>query len=338
MKKGRRLIALPLLMLPMCMGATAETLTFDYYSDYYYPFHSSESVRATIKLGYRFTGNSSRTVYETFSYFSKGERVYYEEGSNGRHTLFYRKKYAPTFNVDVACLTDGVKAYDMLFEIRDASTDAVLGSANLYVKRQRRETVAIEDYLDEPLEYDYSTFSLSASEIDLYAESETYDFSLMKPYFGSETYYVLDLSNQTIIYNYSLPYRVGLTYLIFEDDENIFPYIFYMNGDGRKRILLTMTQQGNQLKFSINPTFYYYSYELHQISDAPLTGFESVTDFILPLGKKNNMEGKEFELVIEKAGGNRTKFTYHMTYTSDKNLFGGCSNSEYCVRGGLANG
>ena len=328
----RRILMVPMAIIPFLSGASSEDLSFSFYSDYFYPFNPIEERYQTIKLCYRFTGHSSRTVYESFGMFNKsGIRIYSLNSSS--HSLVYRKKYAATFNVDTSA-NGNSNVYEMIFEIIDANTFERLESTPIYSIKQRRQTKAIENLSNGILEYSNSGIGINSYNENIV---EKFDFNSLNYYVGSDVYYTLDMSNQVIEYTYPLPYRQTDAYLVFEDKDNIFPYIFLRDESGRKKIFLTYEQNGNYVTFKPMPAFYYIDPTTYIMADYKLDGFVSCQSFYLPIGQREKMEGMKMTLVINGAGANRTNLTYEMTFFSMYNLFGRCTTSEYCVKGGLSN-
>ena len=328
----RRILLVPMAIIPFLSGASSEDLSFEYYSDYFYPFHPSESTYSEIKLCYRFTGHSSRTVYESFGIFNKnGVRVF--SLNSDSHTLVYRKKYAARFNVDTT-RNGNSSYYDMIFEIIDANTNERLDSTSFTCIKQRRQTYKVENLSNGILQYSNAGIGINS-----YNENvvEKFDFNSMNEFLGNDVYYTLDMANQVIEYTYPLPYRQVESYLIFEDPKNYFPYIFLKDSDGRKKIFLTYVQNGNYVTFKPFSGFYYIDPVTYKMADYELDGFVPCTSFYLPIGQRAKLEGLKMTLVINGAGANRTNFTFETTFFALYNLFGKCSTSEYCVTGGLSN-
>ena len=328
----RRILLVPMTIIPFLSGASSEDLSFDFYSDYFYPFHPSESTYSQIKLCYRFTGHSSRTVYESFGMFNKNGIKAYSLNSNS-HTLVYRKKYAATFNVDTT-MNGGSNYYDMIFEVIDASTNERLDSISFSCRKQKRQSYAVENLTDGILQYSNAGIGINS-----YNENvvETFDFNSMNVFLGSDVYYTLNMSNQVLEYTYPLPYRQVESYLVFQDPANFFPYIFLRDENGNKKIFLTYEQNGNYVTFKPFTGFYYIDPTTYKMADYSLDGFVPCSNFYLPIGQRAKMEGMNMTLVIKGAGANRTNLTFETTFFAFYNLFGKCTTSEYCVSGGLSN-
>ena len=163
--------------------------------------------------------------------------------------------------------------------------------------------------------------------------SETYDFTDTNEYITVDDYSRIDISTVTFDY-YPRP-TLGFknAYLEIVDYENIYPNMTKFN-DNIIRVPLKADPKSMNIKFKYNTKMYVNQSTL-DMSDLPLEGYTETTSFYLPFGKQEKMNNNELRIFINESGFDLADITIPLRFIEDRNYFGFCSDSDYCIHGGV---
>ena len=145
----------------------------------------------------------------------------------------------------------------------------------------------------------------------------------------------LELDEITFKYDDGKP-LIGLSdnkYLRFKDEYNLFPYIPAGN-NSYKQIPLSCTQSGETISFLYKNEMF-YDPSSFQMSLTNQNGFSPTNSFYLPKSSLSLLEKYDFEIYMPSFGRGLNNVHIPLQFYKDKNFTGFCSNSNYCIKGGL---
>ena len=145
----------------------------------------------------------------------------------------------------------------------------------------------------------------------------------------------LDLSEISFSYDdgNELPNMSVNKYLRFRDEYNLFPYIS-AEANSYKQIPLKCLQSGETISFEYKNVMYYDPASL-QMSLTNREGYQSTTNFYLPKTSITQLETYDFEIYMPSFGRSLNNVHIPLQFYKDKNFAGLCTNSNYCIKGGL---
>ena len=164
---------------------------------------------------------------------------------------------------------------------------------------------------------------------------ESYDFENMNEYFSANSSNAIDVSEISFsYYPNKTTMRYSSAYLLITDYENLFPRLTNYTGTNSFKVPLSITQTDNKISFSVNSNMY-VNYSNLEMSYIPLAGFEATNAFFIPTNENKNFQNNEAKIIIEGAGFNESNIQINVQYFNSHGFFGNCSNSEYCIEGGV---
>ena len=188
-----------------------------------------------------------------------------------------------------------------------------------------------------PIKEDYNNklnptvFSLGRS-IE-YSKKESFDFSDCQEYFLRDQYLKLDLSQFTFRYNHVHDLTYSSASFVIRDIYDCFDYI---SKDENKEfsIPLKIFKRNSKMLMSFLKTMYVNEKTL-QMSLIPRDGFKETSSFFFPINKQQEVMKDEFKMSLIGLGDNKTNFIWNCSMNTVTNFLGDCSNSEYCIIGGV---
>ena len=335
MKNIRILACLSPILLLSCSSflnaGGAEGVSFIVSSPTMGPYDGSES-NLSVNVTYQY--QSSKTYSSASEYMfirNKDGAIIYRYYAPSNHSLVKGTTYTINLPFITSPLTYG-KLETFYFYIYDTTTNDLLFTRIFTFNAIK--SIDMHPFSDEDNVYTIYDCAFRISSTEDCLISEIFDFSDTLDYFSNETYYDIPLDNQK--FHYYFPKTITYTsgYLYIPDTDGLFPYM--NKSSGRIAVPLRVTSSvSTQLATIRYKSVMYVNPKTLEMSLTFKKGFASTNRFYLPSGKKDYFEGKTFEIVLNGVGGNKSKITMPITYYSSNNLFGYCSNSTYCVKGGL---
>lgn len=303
-------------------------------SDYFYcpvygPFNIGDSdFTATFK--YR-ANIDNQQIIERLRVFnaSKGTVV-----SAQSHPSFAYENHAvisTSFNIPIRdYLTyDGIT---LRFEILNKQTREIIKSyfATFYPVRQPTFTA---DYYKEHT-YRASSAGFYGDGQSMVSADEFFDFTPIGDYLDFDYYYRLSLDDLTSYYRSAFPLTYSSINLRFNDSENLFPYCTH-DAYQNVNIPLSANIKGSlkKVKLAYKNQFYLNPRTL-QIADSYSSGFQTTSDFYLPINGKKKFNDKQLYLDITGIGFSNITVTFPLRYVADRAIVGVANEDANWVSGG----
>ena len=165
------------------------------------------------------------------------------------------------------------------------------------------------------------------------AVTEKYDFNDTVSTFQNKDYFTLPLTG--ISFKYTLTNEKFTCKDCYLTTDN--PYGFFNNcmKDGIVKIPLKCSYSSSKVTFSYKNSMYVNN-DTFFMSLSSLYNHQQTNNFYLPRNKGKEMDDTKFTIVMEGCGRNDTTINIPLTYYSLRNHFGSCSDSDYCIRGGIS--
>ena len=160
---------------------------------------------------------------------------------------------------------------------------------------------------------------------------ERFNFSNFTHLLDLETYYRLDLSSISFFYDCYKKFEADSISLSFIDIDNLFPYIEEINGI--KSVPLYIKEDNKEISF-VFKNLYVIKNTL-EMSVINRDGFIPTNYFYLPKNKINKLQGFKFIINMVNGGVSNISFDYEVEIGISHLLLGPCSDSMYCVVGGV---
>ncbi|MCQ2815299.1 MAG: hypothetical protein MJ227_03315 [Bacilli bacterium] len=165
-------------------------------------------------------------------------------------------------------------------------------------------------------------------------KTETFSFKKTINYFPNVYYNTLSLNG--IYFKYETPFpkfEYQNASLVIFDKNNIFPNL-NKDKNHETRIPIDALYESNRVYFKFKNRFFVEP-NLNLISLEAKIGYLPTDEFYLPKNKLKEIEDVLFSIEINEMGRNKTTVIYPIDYLATRNLFGKCSNSDYCIVGGF---
>lgn len=163
---------------------------------------------------------------------------------------------------------------------------------------------------------------------------ETFTFDNFADYFLTDIYYRMPLEQFQIGIktNYET-FPFGTAKLTILDGASLFPL---MNTSGSNVVIdLNLSQIGEKYQLIPKNTLYVNPTTL-EMSSRAINGYVATNNIYYPVNKIEDLYGTELEFRIENFGNNKTNLIWRVTCYSSSTFIGACSNSEFCVVGGIS--
>ncbi len=190
--------------------------------------------------------------------------------------------------------------------------------------------------VNELEDYKFSSIALTRQIVNnvLVEEKEEYDFSNVTHDIENDVYYKFSFENFSFYCKSQLSYSFLTAYLTILDSENLFPN-FHTFGKQTIWLPLEIEQDGQLCKLSLKKYKYYVNLYTLDMSTIYRKGYVMTEDIYLPKNCKSILNGKEATIQITKSGYGNNNLTITTKLNFDRNIVGSCSDSEYCVVGGV---
>lgn len=163
---------------------------------------------------------------------------------------------------------------------------------------------------------------------------ESYNFKDTNEFLSLDAQSRIDLSELSFTYTPSNYYSVKEAFLEIIDYQNIYPNLTKVDGDKTIRIPLTAVNVNSNVRFELNNTMYVNQSSL-DMSSTPREGYIETSSLYVPFAKQMKMCDNEVKVVLHESGFDLAEITIPMTFVIDRNTFGFCSDSDYCIHGGV---
>lgn len=167
---------------------------------------------------------------------------------------------------------------------------------------------------------------------DMREAKELFDFTTIEDYIDVDYYYRLDI--KSVRFRYESVFYLSYTsaYLVFEDRDNLFPYMTH-DSSGTVAIRLQIYKNGDYYYLKYENKFYVNKRTL-QVSDSYRNGFALSSDFYLPVNGRKAFNDKTLYFAFAGVGESRLTVTFPLHYSIDKSLVGLCTDGLHCIGGG----
>jgi len=220
---------------------------------------------------------------------------------------------------------------NVLFYLIDSNSSNNLLSSSFQVFPIKSNTYNPIEYSQSHI-FEYSTsFKFANSGIITYQEK--YIFNDFFDYFLIDTYYRLLINQYCFSYQYinDLTYRKA--YLILPDSFDNFCYI---ETDNYGQIVVPLSLIKDNDKYSLSfPSMMYVNPNTLEMSITKISGFSITSYFYLPINHLKDLSESTFTFVIEGLGYAQSNFIWTASFLAYQGLIGPCSNSNYCIVGGI---
>jgi hypothetical protein len=233
--------------------------------------------------------------------------------------------------VDIKIPTDYYINHKAKVRIAFYITESIYIDISFDIFSFEQETININDLIGQTYNPISSAIKLVDNEIVYF--NEKIDFSLFLKDNISSSYHYLDLERYLFKYPNGYDFSYKQAELTFMDRTGLFSSL-----DSKNRTIKSIP-----LKIiSLGDEFYGFSYSSLYVRESDyamsLTNevyFVKTNKFYLPLNKQDEMFGFSFSIIMRDVGMLHNDYHFSFEYYFDNNLIGECSNSEYCLSGGI---
>ncbi len=169
--------------------------------------------------------------------------------------------------------------------------------------------------------------------IDSTLKGEIFDFTPLNEGIEEESYY--QYTNLLHFeYKFPKPFIYDDINLVINDVYNIFPHLPRLTMTYKKVQL--EAYQVDDIVYITFPSQMYVEKSTNYMSMEEKEGFVPTNTFLFPSGEKENVLKTQFRLNLTRIGYGAIVYSKILNLTFGRNLFGDCSNSNFCVVGGRA--
>lgn len=326
MKLNRLLISLtPLSVLMLGLSPSKVSIK---------PFLTNFNVLGPIEVGgedIEFKGSITPTKYyasirESFYVYVKGESTPCSLQRKAFHGASSNKAISLTFTIPVKDYCTPV-GFSCTFQVVD-SRDQELQSFSFDIKPISPSFINSKDYTKNFCSFPGTLVDPDSPNTVVI---ESFMFNKCLDYFNVDSYYRLSLDGILLNYSCGKISTRGQAYLSFIDYDHLFPDLDDDQLIPEVRIPLKIQNKKGIIfafpdKMYVNPASLSMSLE-------PKPGYKQTTNFYLPINGRSKLLDRKFTLEVIDFGHNKTSFNWDIYYTNTRDLFGECSNSDYCVIG-----
>lgn len=173
---------------------------------------------------------------------------------------------------------------------------------------------------------------------DLIRNYEEYQFENTIDYIANTPDNYLDIREINFTYDdgNELINKEEDMFLIFKDNDSLFP-LLEEDEEGYMKVPVKCIQNGSDINFDFIGPFYYRSVFNYITLTPAISGIRLYkTDrFILPKVGVRKLENYDFSIEMNNFGRNKNKVIIPLTFFKDRNYTGLCSDSSYCIVGGI---
>ena len=309
-------------LMPLLVSNIDNNLPFLSTSKVYGPFDGSDNVTITMNLHGNHEGNTLFVNY----YNNKTNALVGIERKNISDLLISDSTLNYTLNVKNKVNSSGLR-----IEMEVANVKGSGNKQTVYIYPTNKEIIYSYLYRDYPYETNGSLFYIN--ENGEVINKESYQFKNTVDYITNDKDNILLIDEVKFDY-YDLPEQVLKTplYLRFKDTANYFPYI--KATDEYKLVPLEYIQNNEEISFNFLTRMYVKTSTL-QMSLTRVSGFKHTNNFYLPKQDLSVLETYDFEIYMPSFGYNSNEVHIPLQFYKDYSYAGLCSNSTYCVIGGL---
>lgn len=223
--------------------------------------------------------------------------------------------------------SDGI---DILLSLIDYTTNNTLYKCEITLLPAGTESLNLNG--TSSLDFVSKEIACTITNSNIYYYRCIYDFHNISSSF-KENSLKLDFSNIDFEYDWLDRFIYEKAILNFDDINNVFPYI-KTNKNNKKEIELSLIQEEQTISISLAKTMYFEKNTM-QISDIWRNGFETTYDLLIPKNANTLLEEYVFDFTFFGIGANKMDVFFSINYEHVKNVLGSCSNSDFCIVGGI---
>lgn len=285
-----------------------------FFTYHYYGYNSFDNVQEKISI------KKGLNTYSSYNLTFSSHKI--ERNGEYKISFYFKPSYIDSYNGCVISLT----LYDKV-----AKTDIHVWECKLSEKNEEKHIYKAN--LNTDLTHTEYTSIIDFTKEGDYIE-EKFDFSEFPLTFGGEYYFDLNFTSLSFIYLSDYKFITDDIQIQFNDTYNLFPYL--SKADNGKRIIhVGYSRFGNKI-ILINQV-YYVDPTCSIMSETKYSYYVQTNHFYLPRGKEKEMNSYTYNIIFMRAG--RAKNSYHLPlrFIAGRKYFGSCSNSDYCITGGVYN-
>ncbi len=180
-----------------------------------------------------------------------------------------------------------------------------------------------------------TTISILKNEV-FYRDSDQLSFKRFSESFVEEYYHRLTFGNKFFFNYYS---KANIIYddifLIFNDKENLFPYL--ADDTRTVKIRLKAIQSGTNYihTLALNEEILFVNPTTLQMSRTKRNNYVKTNYFYLPVNGKSLFETYDLIIYFKGLGQGGFDYYYLTNYMASKSIIGNCSSSQFCIVGGI---
>ena len=159
---------------------------------------------------------------------------------------------------------------------------------------------------------------------------DDFNFVGFKDYIDAENYSCIDLSSNKFLYNSNI-LKYSSADLYIYDPGKKFEYLKH-NRENKVIFPLLINNQGENKNFVFEKNYFVNPYNLQTLTIQTPDTIQT-NRIYLPVNSKSSFLGSKMQIILNDCGLNKYKLIFDITYDISRNLVGGCSDSDYCVKG-----
>lgn len=332
-KKGLTILGLLFLGLNLTSFDIGIPLVEDvvYTSDLYGPFFYGETER-TLDIEYTYNGDYVLEAYEEvlIEYHDNFTDIYVYDYKTNTHPLIKSKTYSYSFTFSpTSCINE---LFGATFEFRVVNLNT---NENISLQRRTIEftdpvSYTAMDIAENPIiSPSYSAFVLGL----LKGSKQSFDFTNTIYMCKDSPNLYLDVSSVSFIENSTKEVSFTSCFAKIANRNDAFIHI---------------EKEGDFVYFPLDikkddTTCYFEFKNLYVdpstllVSLSPLSGYVPTRKLFFPLDKYNFITPFQFEIIINGLGLAKSNISLVVDYYPTGNFIGDCSNSDFCLIGGVSN-
>ena len=162
--------------------------------------------------------------------------------------------------------------------------------------------------------------------------SDSYTFTNIKSYFNNTIYYRLPIEEFLFTHVDAGELTYGNCYMSLIGYQRYFPALSHFLSTAKIPLKLVKKENGYGLDFA--NTLYVEKSTLKMTTSAR-EGYVATNNFYLPVNFRDELSDLKVYFVIEDLGISKLKMSWKTTCLMDNAFIGDCSDSEYCIVGGV---
>ena len=240
----------------------------------------------------------------------------------------FSPKFSFTFKPSISFGIRGIS--NIVIKIENVSKNKIVKEKTITLVKQNPYLITTSD-IGKKVNLYNQLITLSD---DIERSGESFDLVNVPTSFSSGTYHTLDLKELGIAYNFTTKPVYYDAFLLFKDPYNIFPRLRRYDPE-TKYVTLEMIFEDGLINWK--PKNLFVNPNTLEICETQIYDFIPTNTFFFPLGTFGIFEVMNFTLLVNDLGLSKSKIKMDVEFYPTNTLIGDCSNSEFCIVGGVDN-